>query len=258
MSSPNPFETASRISQGFSKSFKEQKDLGNIQEIINQSKQQGYTPDVRQNLIDQIITRVSPERQQMAMQALQARDQNLQQQKQQQAYQAMGYPAEFSSLPPNVQSQFIKSQVQGQAMQNQAQAKLQEKQAPLVNAYQTIQRMKELVGTGHTGPKFALTGTARSPTSYSGKGIQNRAEFERLGKSLIPFSTVIPPKNKATFMAYAEGLTDASLKKEQIMGNVLGMERMIKQSLGIYDDDSQGQAEQPGQADAQPLSEIFK
>lgn len=141
----------------------------------------------------------------------------------------------FAKLSPerqSVLSPLMTQLVKTQQQQAASTAKAAEKRAPIEGALKTISRQRELLKSGHLGSK---TGTlVESPKMLhvlSGEGRKARAEYERLGKSLIGLASNLPIRNQIEFQILAEGLHDPSMTQAQIEGNLDAMELMLQNKL---------------------------
>lgn len=119
MTAPSPFETAQMISNNFGKVQQRHNDISAIDEILLRANQSGKQEDVHMAM-SQILSRVSPERQQGALAILQNKQQMIQQQselarKEQerqrsgQAYKTAGLDESAQYLAPAAQTQLLKN-----------------------------------------------------------------------------------------------------------------------------------------------------
>ena len=119
--SPSPFQISQGISNVFGNVQRKYNDTSAIDEILTQASSSGNQQDI-DNAIGQILTRVSPERQPMALQILQQKKAELQGQAQDnskaQAYSASGLDPSLRHLDPKTQAQFIKGQQAQQVYSN--------------------------------------------------------------------------------------------------------------------------------------------
>lgn len=107
-----------------------------------------------------------------------------------------------------------------------------EKTAPFKNALNTIKRMRELGKKGNLG-KTLTRGV------FGGEESKDRAEYERLGKSLISLSSTIPIRNKAEFETLAGDLYDPSIRDSARAGILDAMEQIIMGNLKTYSPEGQ-------------------
>lgn len=208
MTTPSPFEIGRAVSGNISNAIRGSREDSALEEILA-NIQNNQAPEN----IGTILQRFSPERQQVAMNALN-------QQRQQQAYREQG-------LNPNLPESFNKEIVKGNQKHGST------------SALQTLQRMREIQSTGHLGGKINFIGTGRKfGSTFSSEGQKLRSEYERLGKSLIQSSTNIPIRNKAEFETLAHDLYDTKKSNEEILGTLDAMERIIRQSTGQFEQQS--------------------
>ncbi len=107
------FEVARHIGNNVASGFKEAKEQSAIDSILS-SAMDTEDPAVLQQSIGRILSQVSPERQQPAIQFITQRVEGIKQQKQnmktQQAYESQGFAPGMQHLPPALQSQIAKNQ----------------------------------------------------------------------------------------------------------------------------------------------------
>lgn len=239
MSMPSPFEMGRAIGGNVSGGISEGLENNRIDQILQQAQASGDPAQV-QNIMNQIITRVSPEKRPVVAEALQNRHQQLVKgmQKQQAAayYQSQGLDPNIAGLDPGLQKEILKRQTSAD----------QSKKQPLLTGLDIVKRQRELLKRGNLGPKLAVIGTGRKAGStWTKEGIKDRSEYERLGKSLISLATTIPIRNRLEFETLSEGLFDPNKKREEIEGALEGMERIITDNLGVMGNQKQ---QMPGQA----------
>ena len=172
-----------------------------------------------------------------AFMALQQRQQQMAQQKQQNEAIQRLLGHDVSGLSSDLQKTFVQEMLKSQGKQQESQfahqIKEQERIQPLQNALQTLERQKQLLASGHLGPAFSPTFQGRKAGStFSPEGQKTRAEYSRLGKSLIAAAAPLIIRNKAEFEKYAEGISDPSASQAEIEGNIKGLERIIRQNMG--------------------------
>jgi len=250
MSMPSPFEMGRAIGGNVSGGISEGLENNRIDQILQQAQASGDPAQV-QNIMNQIITRVSPEKRPVVAEALQNRHQQLVKgmQKQQAAsyYQSQGLDPKLADLDPGLQKEILKRQT------SQDQTKIQ----PLLTGLDVVNRQKELLKRGNLGPKVAFTGTGRKAGStFSKQGIKDRAEYQRLGKSLISLATTIPIRNRLEFETLSQGLYDPNAKQEEIEGALEGMERIIRDNLGATGVQQQIPGQVPASAPQQPPAQM--
>lgn len=107
------------------------------------------------------------------------------------------------------------------------------KKQATAKAKSLIGRQREILATGHLGPKISLLGTSRKTGStFSAEGQALRAEYSRIGKALIQQASTLVIRNKPEFEVLAEDLYDTSKTNEQIKGILDGLERIIEEETG--------------------------
>lgn len=184
-------------------------------------------------------------------------------------FEQMGLPPEgISSLLESGLDPKILGSLAGQLGQQQAsfakeqmksQQKKEEKQTSFKSALDILQRQKKLVERGHLGPKFGVAGGLSEKPKFLStlkkEGRRDRAEYERLGKSLIQMSSNIPIRNRQEFETLAHGLFDPNISVAEIEGNLDAMQRIINNNLGVSSEDS---SNQPKQLTQEIADEIFR
>lgn len=100
----------------------------------------------------------------------------------------------------------------------------------LNGALDTLKDMKRLRKKGNLGVISA--GTAL----FSGETRKDRGEYERLGKSLISYSSNIPIRNRQEFEALAHDLYDPNITDDAAEGILNAMEKIISRSMEQYQD----------------------
>lgn len=107
------FEVARHIGNNVASGFKEAKEQSAIDSILS-SAMETEDPAVLQQSIGRILSQVSPERQQPAIQFITQRVEGIKQQKEkqqiQEAYRQQGFQPGFERLPPALQAQQAKNQ----------------------------------------------------------------------------------------------------------------------------------------------------
>lgn len=229
---PSAFEMGRLLSENLGKigtGLDKRRDIGTLDELLG-SIGPTISPEDYQNIMENIISRVSnPEMQQRGSQILQGRYNTSQLQAQNDALSNI-LGADVSGLSEKQKEIFLeKSMSPAKGF-----AKAEEKKQQLLSGLETIKRMRELQEGGNLGPKIAFVGTGRKyGSTFSKQGMQDRKEYEQLGKSLIPLASLIPIRNQLEFKTLSEDLYNPDLKNEEIKGIVDAMERIIYQALGL-------------------------
>lgn len=246
MATPSPFELGGaiggNIGGGLRTGLQAAKDESKIGQIVNaaiesndpavinnamgQILQNIQDPNLRKQVIDVFQTKSK----QVADQQKAQQNQQLEQQKGQQQFQQ--------------QQQLLQQkgqQAEGLLQQKLSQKDQKQKTQPIKSALNILERQRELLAEGNLGPKIGTPGkTGRKALStFSKKGTQDRAEFERLGKSLISFSTTIPIRNRFEFETLAANLFDPTSSQEEIRGSLDAMQRILSNSLESFQGGSQ-------------------
>ena len=111
--------------------------------------------------------------------------------------------------------------------------KMKEKAVSIEQGLDTLKRQREILATGHLGPKLGGIGSTgrKAGSTFSKEGNALRAEYERLGKSLISMSSNIPIRNRQEFEVLAHDLYDPTKSQEEIKGILDAMERILQGQL---------------------------
>lgn len=111
MSLPIPFQVGRGISQAVSGAYNESKDKVTIEDILNRANEATQTQDI-ESLLSEVVGKVSQERQQGPMAALQMKYQNFEAQKQKnqqkQQLRSLGLPEELAGTDPRILQQLLK------------------------------------------------------------------------------------------------------------------------------------------------------
>ncbi len=245
MSTPTPFELGRDIGSNISSGIRSAAEQRSLERILSQI-QQGNNPEN----IASILQRFSPERQQIAMNAISQRNK-------QRAYQSQGLDPSLSDLDPAIQKEILKNRDQNSSQKNSAQQSIG-----------LIQRAREIAKTGHLGPKIGVLGTGRNFLStFSKEGQRLRSEYQQLGKALVQAAAPLKITNRAEFQHYAKGLEDPTRSLEEISGSLDALERIILESMGGYpesleqnyiDQKSQATGQSEKQASRPPLDSFYR
>jgi len=96
----------------------------------------------------------------------------------------------------------------------------------------TIDQMREVLKRGKLGRGSALSGF------FSGDVRRDRAEYEQLGRSLIPMVAAgVPIRNQREFEEYKKVLTDPSASEDEIEGALSALESLISRSASQGEED---------------------
>jgi len=219
MTMPSPFEMGRAIGGNVAGAVHRSSQGSTMDNILKQAQETG-DPTQFNNIMSQILQRVDPENQANVINAVKQRQQQLQQKD---YYQSQGLNPNIANMPESIQKEIVKWQASPD----------QNKMQPLLTGLDIVSRQRDLLKKGNLGPKVAFTGTGRKAGStFSKEGIKDRAEYQRLGKSLISLATTIPIRNRLEFETLSQGLYDPNAKQEEIEGALEGMQRIIQNNLG--------------------------
>lgn len=109
-------------------------------------------------------------------------------------------------------------------------------------AVDTLRRMQEILDTGNVGTTFGKT---LDFTKEFGEAGIARAEFEQLGKSLIPIVAAgVPIRNQREFDEYKRIITNPRAKTEDLQGAIRGLENILtRKSSGHTEKETSGKTE---------------
>ena len=253
MTTPSPFEIGQAVGNNISGAIRGSRETSAIDEILTQANSSGNEEDV-QNAMSMILQRVSPERQQAAMQILQQKQQQLARQRQSQAYEEQGLNP---NLPEGLNREIIKQKGVGG-----------DKQRSLQTSLNLLNRAKEIAKTGHLGPKIGIGGTGRNWGSTIGatkeEGRRLRSEYQQIGRALVQAAAPLKITNRAEFQHYAAGLEDPTRTLEEIQGSLDALERIIRSSSGempesqYVDQKAQESMQSPDQAAKPALTSFYR
>jgi hypothetical protein len=117
--------------------------------------------------------------------------------------------------------------------------KYKEATAPFQGALETLNQMEKIGTRGNLGIGSKVKGIV-SPTTR-----RDRAEYERLGKSLISFASNIPIRNRQEFETLAHDLYDPSISDDSRDGILAAMKRIIQNSVQQFEAPEGEEADQP-------------
>lgn len=121
--------------------------------------------------------------------------------------------------------------------QNKDNSKELEKVSSLQSALETVNVMKDIRKRGNLGFGSSVTGL------FSPETRKDRGEYERLGKSLIQYSTNIPIRNKQEFETLAHDLYDPSITDAEAEGILDAMVRIIENAMRPHEKLQGGQSQ---------------
>ena len=214
MSTLSPFEIGRAIGSNVSRGIRGASERSSIDDILEQANASGNPEDV-DNAIGQILTRVSPERQQAALQVLGQKQQQIQSQQRRKALESQGIGGDIDALDPALQKEIIKAKSTAKPVEADSKRHVQD----------AFNRVSEILESGNTG---------FSPLGITPQGRQQRAELDTLSEVFI--SNLIPLLNpKGTISKerfnYIKNLapsswdTDAKIKgKLKALSDIFGLE----------------------------------
>lgn len=104
--------------------------------------------------------------------------------------------------------------------------KAKEQKDTLKYGLESLEAMKDIVEKGKIGKFSGVAGF------FPGETARDRAEYEQIGRSLIPLVAAgVPIRNQKEFEEYKKVLTDPSAKLDTIKGAINGLERILKNRL---------------------------
>lgn len=130
---------------------------------------------------------------------------------------------DFSGISPEMKKILLQSMVSSHAN------KQQEKTNALNVGLKTIQEMRNLKESGYLGTKLNPSNLLGLATE---KGRSTRAEYETLGRSLIPLVAAnVAIRNQKEFDEYRKIITDPSSTEASIEGALNGLEKLLISQL---------------------------
>jgi len=244
MSMPSPFELGRSVGGNISGGIRDSRERNSIDQILEQANASGQQEDIDQAMRS-ILSQVSPERQPMALQVLQQKQQQMAQQRQAQAYQEQGLNP---NLPEGINREILKNKfTEGN--------KKAEDDADLRNAFN---RTEEILKSGHTGFSGSGLGTA--------KGRQDRAELDTLSEvflgKLIPILNPRGTITKERFKYMQSLIPNSSDTDAKFKGKLKALRQIFKmegnQEGQYIDQKSQAIGESPQQAEKPPLDSFYR
>jgi hypothetical protein len=103
--------------------------------------------------------------------------------------------------------------------------KLEDKVAATEGALDILNQMRDIRKKGNLGRGSSYT------KFFGGEPAKDFGKYQRLGKSLIQFSSNIPIRNRQEFEVLAEDLYDPTISDDEAEGVLEAMEIIIKKSL---------------------------
>lgn len=219
MSMPSPFEIGRAVGGNISGAIRGAAETSSLDQILQQAMQSD-DPNVQNDVMRQILTRVSPEKRPAALEVLQNKTAQMQRAKQSQAMTQEGFNPD---LPEYINKERAKTLAKAS----------DEKKNAAVNSLDLLEQQKKLLKSGHIGPKVSALGTSRKlGSTFSSEGQIARSEFKQLGKALIQAAAPLKITNRAEFQHYAQDIEDPTRTVEEIQGSLNAMERIIKNAMG--------------------------
>lgn len=125
---------------------------------------------------------------------------------------------------------FVNSGLEPAIAEKVVAAQLRKKQEDLgkfETGLQTISQMRDVLKRGRLGRGTGVT------RLFGAGDARDAAEYEQLGKSLIPVVAAgVPIRNQKEFEEYKKVLTDASASQADIAGALDGLEKILQGKLG--------------------------
>lgn len=208
MTMPSSFELGKAISSNVNKPFQQHRDASEIDQILQQANQSGKPEDVDWAM-NQILRRVSPEKQELGMQLLQNKQKQFQARQQQEAFTKQGLDPSIAHLPSGVQNQIVKNKGQAgtkldPAAQKWAYAQL-DKQPAVKALKSSIGELKKLNESDVTGP-----GVGRIPSIFA------NAQEDAIRKAIDTNAIQLLNVHKSMFPRGITGGEFANLEKKLV------------------------------------------
>src|SRR5690606_11141990 len=112
------------------------------------------------------------------------------------------------------------------------QAKQEERVRAIEGGLGTLEQMKGMLGRGKLGKGSGFSAL------FSPEVRRDRAEFEQLGRSLIPLvSAGVSIRNQKEFEEYKKIITDPSAYQDEIAGAIAGLESLLSRTMQMSAED---------------------
>ena len=224
MSMPSAFELGGAIGSNVAGGIRGAQENTALDQILQQAIQSN-DPQVQQDVMRQILTRVSPEKQPAALQVLQNKTQQMQQQRQRQAYAERGLNPD---LPESINKEIIKSSGQSQEAQKNMQGS--------INAINELEKLVTAKGIGLVGH-----------INKSEEARFNRGNFQSLQAKLLPLFKSMFPRGmtEKEFKFIQENyIPQVNDTEATIKGKLKGLRQLVGDEASI---DQESQATQQNQ-----------
>lgn len=136
---------------------------------------------------------------------------------------------EGKSLKAKTLSRTAENEYQKRRETKATSKKYKETTAPFHGALETLDQMEKIGTRGNLGIGSKMKGIISPGTR------RDRAEYERLGKSLISFASNIPIRNRQEFETLAHDLYDPSISDDSRGGILAAMKRIIQNSMQQFE-----------------------
>jgi len=253
---PSPFEMGRAVGGNVGQAAQGYQEGSALDQILKNASA-SKNPQEMNNVMSQIIQNLPAERQPMAMQVLQNKAAQIQQEQQQQAasqyYQSRGMDPNLAKAPKEIQAAVIKQDAKVQS------AKQIERVEHLHSALETVGNMRAIKAKGNLGPVFSVTGTGRKGSFrglWSKEALADRAEYERLGKSLIADSSNLYIRNQKEFDVLRKDLDNVNANNETLDGVLNGMQSLLRSKLNATGQNPYQQQANQGQQQAQSPQQV--
>ena len=224
MSQPpiSAFEIGQGISKQISGASSAYQERSALDQILGEALKSN-DPNAVNKAIGQIASRVSPEKQPMAMKVLENKLSEIKSIEQGKLDEQLGLPEGFSPASH--------AQQQGWLQMNKPKVdKAAEAKEAKEGAVDIVNRMKEIRAGGRLGLMSRI-----KPSAATRK---DRGEYEQLGKALIGFATKMPGgiRNQREFEALATKLYDPNMTDAAAAGLLDAMEMMLSGKVKSVDE----------------------
>jgi hypothetical protein len=138
MTTPTPFEFGQMVSQNYAEPIRQTFDINALNKIFDQAKQGGMS---EQDLMTQVLSKVSPQNRESAAKLLQNEFMSLP--RREKVYEKLGYTKEIARLPPDERKIALQNQFQGKALEQKQQQEVQKEQREQQETKTQIQELRD-------------------------------------------------------------------------------------------------------------------
>lgn len=148
---------------------------------------------------------------------------------------------DVSGLSPDLKKEFVKNFMK----------KKEEDTSKFSMGLNTLDAMEALKNKGNIGRGTGIT------RLFGGDAARDAAEYEQLGKSLIPIVAAgVPVRNQKEFEEYKKVLVDASSSDAEKEGAINGLRHILKSKLGMKGYEEESDEMEPSSSKVKPGTKL--